>query len=141
VDTRAANAAVNAIQGKINSLHADPVVVPITYSVSGSPQGVRGFRVAGAKGGIFPMGVGGITQRPVYQFGEGGYSTFAGRGAEAVIPLNSRGIDILAKAVQKGGAGRSINVTINTQGSMNPEQLAASVSRHLSRTIREEALV
>jgi len=51
------------------------------------------------------MAIGGITQGSVYMLGEGASSTFAGRGAEAVIPLNSRGIGILAEAVRQGTGG------------------------------------
>jgi TP901 family phage tail tape measure protein len=139
VDNHQAMGAISAVNGALARINGASATVDI-YGVYHSPALPPGVTKK-AEGGIIRGASGFITRGPTYQFGEGGYSTFAGKGAEAVIPLNSRGIDILAKAVQKGGAGRSINVTINTQGSMNPEQLAASVSRHLSRTIREEALV
>jgi TP901 family phage tail tape measure protein len=64
------------------------------YFVDGAPQA----------GGIIRGARGFITRRPTFLVGEGGYNTFAGRGAEAVVPLNQRGIDILAEAVRRGGA-------------------------------------
>jgi TP901 family phage tail tape measure protein len=55
-----------------------------------------------AKGGIIHGATGFIARRPTYLVGEGLYPTSAGRGAEAVIPLGQRGMDILATAIKKG---------------------------------------
>jgi TP901 family phage tail tape measure protein len=130
--------AVLGLVGAISQVQSKSVTISVHTVMTGTSSYKQ---VHGATGGIFPMGGGGITQAPVYQFGEGGYSTFAGRGAEAVIPLNEKGIGILSKAMKKAGGGPHINVTINTQGNFDENTLAASVSRHLARTIREEALV
>jgi hypothetical protein len=70
--------------------------------------------VHGASGGIFGLAGGGfVTQAPVFQFGEGRSPTFAGRGAEAVIPLNERGIGILAEALGRaGGKAKDMHITV-----------------------------
>ncbi len=46
----------------------------------------------------------------------------SGAGAEAVIPLNERGISILAKALRMaiGGAGASYNMNVYTQNAASP---------------------
>lgn len=68
-----------------------------------------GAAIAGAReaagyaaGGIVPLAAGGITQAPTLLVGEGTRRTFAGRGAEAIIPLNAEGTAILGEAVAQG---------------------------------------
>lgn len=56
--------------------------------------GLGGIIIAGQRGFI--------TQGPVFQFGEGGYSTFAGRGSEAVLPLDQEhGLKVLSEAIRR----------------------------------------
>lgn len=140
-----ATSKIKTIAGSLNALpNGVTIPVNVVYTTSGRPPvgAPQGGVSRVASGGIIHGASGFVTQAPTYMVGEGSSSTFAGRGAEAVIPLNDRGIGILAKAMRKAGGGHGgINVTINTQGAMDPNQLAASVSRHLARTIREEALV
>jgi hypothetical protein len=40
-----------------------------------------------------------IAQGPMYQLGDGNYNTSAPQGAEGGIPLNDRGINMLAEAL------------------------------------------
>lgn len=137
-----AGGALGTIGAVVGALARIPSSVTSTIHVNTVRTSSRTI-VQGA-GGIIRGAEGFITRGPTYMVGEANYSTFAGRGAEAVTPLDSRGIGILAKALKMaggGGAGRGINLTINTQGNFNEQTLAASVSRHLARTIREEALV
>jgi hypothetical protein len=115
------------------------VSVHTSYTSSGTPpqipQGV-------ASGGILGMAAGGITQRPVFMVGEGGSMTFAGKGAEAVIPLNNKGINILAEAVRRGQESSKptpapvINLTVNGFAG-DEEKLANLMSRKLATMIRD----
>jgi TP901 family phage tail tape measure protein len=64
------------------------------------------------EGGIVRAATGLITRGPTILAGEGNYPTFAGKGAEMITPLDSRGIGIMARAFEmamqragkKGGA-------------------------------------
>jgi TP901 family phage tail tape measure protein len=59
-------------------------------------------------GGILRAQAGLIARGPTVLVGEGSKPTFAGQGTEAVLPLDSRGIGILAEALrraQEGGPG------------------------------------
>lgn len=104
--------AVMKVMGWIGMLNGQSVTIPIT---TGPPSG-RGNPPAhrDAAGGILAMHGGGIVRKPTYLVGEGGYGTFAGRGAEAVIPLDSRGIGVIATAIKKagGGGGQPIQVHV-----------------------------
>jgi TP901 family phage tail tape measure protein len=83
-----------------------PTDVTTTYHInvegsvpSGGTSAPSGTGKGHAAGGIIAGAMGFIAQSPTYLVGEGGYNTFAGRGAEGVIPLNDRGINILAEAL------------------------------------------
>lgn len=83
-----------------------PSVVTTTYKIKieGSvPNGATPTTATSghAQGAVIAGATGFITQSPTYLLGEGGYSTFAGQGAEGVIPLNDRGINILAEALAR----------------------------------------
>ncbi len=91
-------------EGRLNRLDGRIVETTVlaNYVTSGTPQqGAGGV----AEGAIVRAAHGLITRGPVILAGEGTYPTFAGRGAEAVIPLGTRGIAILAKALQLAMAG------------------------------------
>lgn len=72
-----------------------------------------------ALGGIIAGAAGFITRGPTMLVGESRKMTFAGKGAEAVIPFDNRGIGILAKALEKAGSGGSgeavTNLYLNVQ--------------------------
>jgi len=91
----------------------------------------RLYRTDWAEGWIPPpqgknTAMGGIVTGPVLT-GEGAYSTFAGRGAEAVIPLDGRGLGILAEALARAGArqrGGNRTVVVNVAGKVErPEDI------------------
>lgn len=144
--------AINDVTSKVKGLDSAITNLPslktirvdiiYRYKTEGSPPPIPGGGIAGggiALPGGFAAARGLITQRPTFLVGEGKYPTFAGKGAEAVIPLNDRGIGILAKALEKagsrGGSNINVNLTVNG-GSWNEERLAASVSRHLAKELR-----
>src|SRR5205085_9887644 len=105
-DVNQALGAINSVQGRLNGLQNKTVTVTVvTHQVTIGGGSYKGHGGPVAMGGIIRGQEGFVTQAPTYMVGEGGYSTFAGRGAEAVIPLNTRGIDILAKAMKKAGGG------------------------------------
>jgi hypothetical protein len=95
----------------------------MSFSISTDFNGTHPGQQEGiATGGIVKAARGMIARSPTYLVGEGGYSTFAGRGAEAVIPLDGRGISILAEAVRRGmGTGKDkpgLVVNLNVSGAM-----------------------
>jgi TP901 family phage tail tape measure protein len=76
------------------------------YHIHGSPPG-QGYRKA--EGGVRRLAMGGVLRAQsgliarsptMLEVGEGKYGTAFGRGAEAILPLDSRGIGILAKAME-----------------------------------------
>jgi TP901 family phage tail tape measure protein len=113
-------------QGHVDALHASLRGLPrnvgirigVNIAQTGATQLVPrlGGRVLQAQGGIAFAREGMIAKAPTFLadygmiIGEGRYPTFAGRGAEANVPLDSRGIGILAKALAQaqvvGGGGR-----------------------------------
>jgi hypothetical protein len=98
---------VNRVQALKNKLDAIPSTVTTRFIISGDEINPRG----GAAGGIIAGQAGFITRGPTMLVGESRRSTFAGRGAEAVIPFDNRGIGILAKALEKAGGGTAAPVT------------------------------
>jgi hypothetical protein len=102
-----------------------------------NPQAARAHLAAGA---IIAGASGFVTKGPTYLVGESARQTFAGRGAEAVIPLDQRGIAILGEAVRQGMAAsrgrdyggranhRPEHVTINLH--VDGMILAKTVTRH-----------
>ncbi len=145
--------ALSMVQTFISAVNAIPDVVTTivqtitTGSSSGGDAvgGVRGMARGGfvTNGPTFANAYGGSGRR---LSGEGAYNTFAGKGAEAVIPLNGRGIDILAEAVKRGnersgavsGGGAGVTVNVYPNGLMNEERLMEAASRHFARVIRNE---
>jgi hypothetical protein len=93
---------VNDVQRLKDKLNAIPSTVTTRFVIMGDEVNPRpGGRLA--LGGIIPGQAGFITKGPTMLVGESRRSTFAGRGAEAVIPFDNRGIGILAKALEKAG--------------------------------------
>lgn len=94
--TDQAKAAVSNLQTALDHL-------PNTVTTTVVVKTIRSFAdVSNAAGGIIAGAHGFVTRGPRFLVGEGRSPTFAGRGAEAVIPLNHRGIDILSEAVRRG---------------------------------------
>jgi hypothetical protein len=101
-----ATGATNRVDDALNNLDGTHVSATIDLfqvlhylaPTGGAPQGKK-YGIA--TGGIIAGASGFVTQGPTYLVGEGGYSTFAGKGAEAVIPLNSRGLGILTEALRR----------------------------------------
>ena len=134
-----ASGTINSLQNLLNNLertyHARVEVI------QGGSGGVLGI----AGGGVIGMATGGmrrasfIARRPTYLVGEGHYSTFAGKGAEAVIPLHSRGLGILAEAVKRGmeqslgeaqtgwGQRSPMQVTVNAQTNATADEIAREI--------------
>lgn len=92
-----------------------------------------------ASGGIIAAASGLIARRPTFLVGEGNYSTFAGRGAEAVIPLNDRGISILAEAVRRGMGSGSGGQTIVLNGDVYAQD-ADSFRRKVVQAVESEQM-
>jgi hypothetical protein len=93
-----------------------------------------------AAGGIIAGQAGFIVTAPTYLVGEGSYPTFAGPGAEAVIPLGARGLGILAEALERAGAGggpmQFNEYNLIVEGSGDPEAVAQRVMARLRRAHR-----
>lgn len=100
--TSPAETAIRSFMARMRALTNEGLTVPISAAIRNAAGGI----VAGQSGFI--------TQGPVLLVGEGRYRTFAGRGAEAVIPLDERGIAILAEALTRamGRGGRQVIVQI-----------------------------
>ena len=121
--TAAVNDLANAIRGIPSKKRIDIFVVRHRYSdgelIGGPTVGT---------GGIVKAAHGMITQGPTVLAGEGSYSTFAGRGAEAVIPLNGRGLDILSEAMRRAEGKMAKNgdgtITINIDRRRPAEELS-----------------
>lgn len=104
---------VNDVQRLKDKLNAIPSSVTTRFVIIGDEVNPRpGGQVAA--GGILAGAAGFITRGPTMLVGESRKMTFAGKGAEAVIPFDNRGIGILAKALEMaagksgGGAGGPI---------------------------------
>jgi hypothetical protein len=93
VDLENAEAVKAAIRSITDALDLIPNIIPVNVNVTGGR--IPGSQLAG-------VAAGGITQGPTVLVGESRERTFAGPGSEAVIPLNDRGIAILARAVAMG---------------------------------------
>jgi TP901 family phage tail tape measure protein len=95
-------------------------------------------------GGIIRGAAGFVTTGPTYLVGEGSEpSAVTGKtGSEAVLPLDSRGIGILAKAItlanQKAGtAGKGIAVTVNLNAPVyGVDDLDRQVNRSVDKAVR-----
>lgn len=92
-----------------------------------------------AQGGVIAGASGFVTQGPTFLTGESNRMTFAGRGAEAVIPFDDRGIGILSealrRAIDKGGVkgGDGGETVIHVHQYLDGKQVAESVTRHQQR--------
>jgi hypothetical protein len=97
-----------------------------------------------ATGGIVRAARGLIARGPTLLVGEGSYQTPFGKGAEAVIPLDSRGVGILAKALgmaleTSGGKG---DVHVHIHGNVFPRdgrEFGEDVVGVLRREVLREA--
>jgi hypothetical protein len=117
VDTSEADRKIGDLKNALDTL-----AVHKTITIDVNRTGGGGGKVLTARGGIIHGAEGFITQGPVFQIGEGSASTFAGKGAEGVIPFNERGIGILAEALSRaGGSTRHIHVTVGFDDSGNLE--------------------
>jgi hypothetical protein len=122
--------------------------VVTVFSRVGAPGSGPGSaqQLGSAQGGIVRAAHGLIARGPTLLVGEGAYSTPFGRGTEAVLPLDSRGIGILAKALgmaleRSGGRGRG-DVTFVIQGNVFPRdgrEFAEDVTGVLRRQVLKEA--
>ncbi len=111
-----ASSVINAVARAAQVLNGTRAYVTIIANREGFFGGDAAGAIRMAKGGF-------ITQGPTFrtargQFGrrlagEGTSPTFAGRGAEAVIPFDQRGIGILAEAVRRGTDASSQGNTYN----------------------------
>jgi hypothetical protein len=119
-DTERAKTALDVLSGRYFALRANIASHPINIGVttSGGTSLIGGPQVGTATGGIVTAASGLVTRGPTILAGEGAYSTFAGKGAEAVIPLNGRGIDILGEAIRrasgkmKDSGSRTMNIEL-----------------------------
>jgi TP901 family phage tail tape measure protein len=93
-----------ALEARLTRMGMAPYTVDLIVRSHGGTGGLRGTQQA--LGGITRAAAGMIVRTPTVLAGEGGYQTFAGRGAEANIPLDTRGIGILGKALKMAGAGQ-----------------------------------
>jgi len=129
-------------EGKLNRLDGKIVdtTVRTTFVTSGTPQQGAGETAAG---GIVRAAHGLITRGPTILAGEGSYPTFAGRGAEAVIPLNTRGIGILSKAMSMAlgdlkGRGPG-EVHLHFEGGVFPRD-GRDFAQDVIRIVRDELM-
>jgi hypothetical protein len=103
---------IDKLGGYAHALDRLPKSKTITITTNYVQTGVgpAGFKpLPNATGGIVRAAHGLIARGPVILAGEGSYATPFGQGAEAVLPLDSRGIGILAKALgmalERSGGG------------------------------------
>lgn len=111
-------------------------VVPDVGPTGGGGGGGSGGGGAGsvhqkAAGGIIRGATGFITKRPTYLVGEGPYRTPAGRGGEAVIPLNARGRRFMQEAWGDNDRG-------GTQVIVGELTLTEKSKAYIKAVIREE---
>lgn len=86
-----AEATVTRLKAGLNEINGNVYTVDINGNFHRIGQSEGGILPGFAEGGLI-RGAGGFVARgPTYLVGEGSYATPAGRGAEAVIPLNARG--------------------------------------------------
>ena len=114
-------------------------IATITAALTNIPDEVVRVITVGRQGQLPGAAAGGITQGPTVLVGEGRNRTFAGPGAEAVIPLDSRGIGILTQALRSalgdvharsGGPSRG-GLTVHVHGNLYG-------SRDVVRAVRNE---
>jgi len=135
-----ASSTIASVAAKLAAIAGTTIVNIAANIIGGSGGGVIGNE----QGGVVGMASGGmrrasfISQRPTFLVGEGNYSTFAGKGAEAVIPLHSRGLSILAEAVRRGiqdsggtpdswGKTKPMNVTVNARTTATADEIAREI--------------
>lgn len=121
-------------------------VVTVFRSVHVGAEGGPGSRQQLATGGIVRAARGLIARSPALLVGEGNYLTPFGRGAEGVIPFDSRGIGILAKALGMAldrDGGRRGDVHLHIHGDVFPrdgrafgEDVVAVIRREVLREAR-----
>jgi len=131
-----------------DKLHTLPKAKTVTITTHYVQTGVgpTGFKpLPIATGGIVTAARGLIARSPTLLIGEGSYSTPFGKGAEAVIPLDSRGVGILAKALgmamDRSGGGRG-DVHLHFNGGIFPRdgrEFAEDVTRVFRSEIMREA--
>jgi hypothetical protein len=90
---------IASVGSAISNLHDKTISITVNRVTHRGTA--EGGIIANAAGGILAGANGFVTRHPTFLVGEGNYSTFAGRGAEAVIPLNERGIGILSEALKR----------------------------------------
>lgn len=83
-----------------------------------------------ADGGVIAGAQGFITKGPTFLVGESSRQTFAGRGTEAVIPFDDRGIGLLSQALERamgrnGGGRGGMTLVLDFGGER--------ITRHISR--------
>lgn len=126
---------LESIRTKIDQIRDKTVTITVNEQHTSSGGG-RG----NAAGGILGMQHGGVVTRPTLLVGEGTRRTFAGRGAEAVVPFDERGIGILAKALElamgKGTRGH-VTIPVHVHGNViGVDNLAADIERaHANRRL------
>ncbi|MEX0755704.1 MAG: phage tail tape measure protein [Actinomycetota bacterium] len=129
VDDSQARNAISGITQLLNNIQDEDVFVNVIRR--GEALGGIGL----ASGGVRAAATGFIARQPTL-VGEGQYATRFGKGAEAIVPLDSRGIRILSKAIEAaGGGGRGGDTIIHVHPSpgMDEAALAREVSRRLAR--------
>lgn len=86
----------------------------IIRTFSGDPFGGGGSNNTPSEtvalGGVIRGADGFVTRGPTFLVGESSQMTFAGKGAEAVLPLDDRGIAILAEAMRRAQSGTNGHV-------------------------------
>lgn len=135
----AAKAQIGAALGAAQNFEDTYTATMITNRISRTGGGGATGGIRGAAGGAM------VARGPTLLVGEGRYATFAGRGAEAILPLNGRGISILSEALYRAGhrgdtnrSGRvNVTVNINGAGSWDEDRLAIAISRHIGASMRE----
>ena len=136
-----ASVATNDLKASIDRLKDKTITITTIFKTQGTAPDIPGGAPSApvpsgqARGGIIAGAMGFIAQRPTYLVGEGGYNTFAGQGAEGVIPLNERGINILAEAL--GRALQRMPQTIINNTAMPGIDLVTTVSQGIAAQTRQ----
>jgi len=141
---------IEQVKDRLMGLNGSSATVSINV-IGNMPQGYYTAAAGGvlATGGITGMAKGGarrgmaVTKGPTYLTGEGNYPTFAGKGAEAVIPLHTRGLNILSEAVSRGlamnggvgmGGGGTTNIYVEPKKAVIDANDVAREMDWLART-------
>jgi len=101
VSAPGAEKAAADVREYVRWLHLIPSTISTQLQYRRVDVGAPGGPSPIAEGGIIAGARGFITRGPTYLVGEGTRQTFAGVGAEAVLPLDQRGIGILAEALRQ----------------------------------------